>query len=113
MRAGRSTVDLMQIDLLVVPNCPNHSDALTRVHAALATLDVDDVAVRTREVVDLAQAEALGMHGSPTILLDGIDPFAVQDSAASISCRLYRSTTGLSGCPTIDELVEAINATAS
>ena len=103
----------MQIDVLVVPDCPNRPDAVTRVHTALAVAGIKDAAVRTLLVVDLAQAEIWGMHGSPTILIDGRDPFAVDESPASISCRLYRSASGTSGCPSVDELVEAINATAT
>ena len=101
----------MQIDVFAVPDCPNLSDAVTRVHTALARAGIKDAAVRTRVVVDLAEAEIFGMRGSPTILIDGRDPFAADESPASISCRLYRSASGMSGCPSIDELVEAINAT--
>ncbi len=103
----------VQIEVLVVPDCPNHPIALTRVQTALAVAGIVDAVVRTKVIVELAQAETVGMHGSPTILIDGRDPFAVDDSAASISCRLYRSTTGTSGCPTVDEFVEAINASLS
>ncbi len=103
----------MQIDVLAVPDCPNLADAVTRVHTALAVVGIKDAAVRTRLVVDFAQAEIFGMHGSPTILIDGRDPFAVDESPASISCRLYLSASGMSGCPSVDELVEAINATVT
>lgn len=100
----------MKIDVLVVPDCPNHIQTLSRVHAALAAVSIEGAAVRTIVVDDLAQAQTVGMHGSPTILIDGHDPFALPESAASISCRLYQSTNGIDGCPTFDELVEAINA---
>jgi hypothetical protein len=103
----------VHIDVLAVPDCPNLPDALTRVDTALATLGITDAVVCTRLAVELAEAEALGMRGSPTILIDGRDPFAIEDAPASISCRLYRSTTGMSGCPTVDEIVVALNATAS
>ena len=36
---------------------------------------------------DEDQAARRGMHGSPTILIDGIDPFAVPGQPASVSCR--------------------------
>lgn len=107
------TVDGVQIDVLVVPDCPNQADAETRVHTALAVVGITSASVHTRLVLDLAQAEALGMQGSPTILIDGRDPFVVDGSPASISCRLFRSATEVSGCPTVDELVEAISARTS
>ncbi|MCU1504791.1 MAG: hypothetical protein JWM12_4145 [Ilumatobacteraceae bacterium] len=56
-------------------------------HAALAAIGTNDAAVLTCVVTDLTQAETLGVHGSPTILIDGRDPFTAADSAPSISCR--------------------------
>jgi hypothetical protein len=34
------------------------------------------------------------MHGSPTLLVNGIDPFAPPGSPASVSCRIYRDESG-------------------
>lgn len=103
----------VQIDVLAISDCPNLRPVLNRVHTALANVGINDAAVCTFVVVDLAQAEAVGMHGTPTILIDGRDPFAVEDSVPSLSCRLYRSATGMSGGPTVDDLVEAMNRTVS
>ncbi|MCX4965819.1 hypothetical protein OHA98_13415 [Streptomyces sp. NBC_00654] len=45
------------------------------------------------EVHDEAQAAERGMNGSPTVLLDGVDPFAPAGAVPSVSCRLYREGT--------------------
>jgi hypothetical protein len=37
-------------------------------------------------------AERLGMTGSPTLLADGIDPFARPGRLPGISCRLYATS---------------------
>jgi Alkylmercury lyase len=51
------------------------------------------------------------MHGSPTLLIDGVDPFAEAGQAPSMSCRLYRDENGqLSGAPSIGQLRQAIEA---
>jgi hypothetical protein len=49
------------------------------------------------------------MRGSPTLLLDGIDPFAVAGQRPSLSCRLYRDPDGRAdGAPSVDALRNAI-----
>jgi hypothetical protein len=51
------------------------------------------------------------MHGSPTLLIDGRDPFAGPGAPASLSCRLYRDETGRLGpAPSVDEFRHALAA---
>ncbi|MDK1017238.1 MAG: thioredoxin family protein, partial [Actinomycetota bacterium] len=47
-------------------------------------------------------------HGSPTVLINGIDPFAENDAPVGLSCRIYRTDEGLAGTPTIDQLRQAL-----
>lgn len=96
----------MQVDILYVPDCPNLATARSAIEAALAQLGAE-VTVQEVEVTSSADAERLGMRGSPTILIDGRDPFA-GGAEASVSCRLYRSQQGLGGAPSVDELVEVL-----
>lgn len=87
----------MRITVLTVPDCPNAAPAVARVTGALAgrTAEVELV-----EVHDQAQAAEYGMTGSPTILLDGVDPFGPEGAAPSVACRLYRDADGsVSGAP--------------
>ena len=95
----------MDIDLLTVPGCPNRGTARSRIGAALARIGAT-AAVREREVSTSEEAVRLGMNGSPTILVDGRDPF--EGSGPSLSCRLYRTAEGLRGSPTVDQLVEVL-----
>ena len=97
----------MDIDLLYVADCPNHAIARTRVQIALDRTQLAAV-VREREVQSSEEAARLGMRGSPTILIDGHDPFAAGADPAALSCRLYRSDPGFSGAPTVEQLVEAL-----
>ncbi|MER7174790.1 alkylmercury lyase family protein [Streptomyces mesophilus] len=65
----------------------------------------ETVEVETVEVRDEEQARALGMTGSPTILVDGVDPFAVAGAEPSLSCRLYRGADGTAEwAPTVEDL---------
>jgi hypothetical protein len=48
------------------------------------------------------------MNGSPTILVDGVDLFAVEQAEPSLSCRLYPSQAGVDGAPAVDALIDAL-----
>ncbi|WP_427919065.1 hypothetical protein [Streptomyces sp. cg40] len=92
----------MRITLLTVPDCPNAPMARERIDQALAGRAAEVTVV---EVSDETQAATLGMTGSPTVLIDGVDPFAVPGAVASVSCRLYRGTDGLTeGAPSVTDL---------
>lgn len=49
-------------------------------------------------------------RGSPTVLIDGVDPFANPDAPVGLSCRLHMTPEGLAGSPTRDQLLEALLA---
>ena len=97
----------MDIDLLYLAACPNHAIARARVQIALDRTHLAAV-VREREVQSSEEAARLGMRGSPTILIDGHDPFAGGADPAALSCRLYRGDPGFGGAPTVEQLVEAL-----
>ncbi|MDO0930292.1 hypothetical protein QQY66_00645 [Streptomyces sp. DG2A-72] len=63
------------------------------------------------EVSDEAGAAHWKMTGSPTILLNDVDPFATEQSRPSVSWRLYRHTDGTAdGAPTTADLRHALAA---
>ncbi|MFI8435551.1 thioredoxin family protein [Streptomyces sp. NPDC079020] len=97
----------MRITVLTVPGCPNAPLALSRVTAALAGRKAE---VELVEVHDEAQAAERGMNGSPTVLLDGVDPFAPAGAVPSVSCRLYREGDGaVAGAPGVAALRAALD----
>ncbi|KOV61821.1 hypothetical protein [Streptomyces sp. MMG1121] len=89
----------MELTVLVVPECPHAAPLGERL--ALALQGRDDVTVTWREVADPEQAERLGMHGSPTLLVDGADPFARPGQEPSLSCRV-------GGLPSVERLREVV-----
>jgi hypothetical protein len=100
---------MTHVQLLYFAGCPNWHQTEQRLREAVerlaADLDVALVEVTTPEV-----AERLRFRGSPTVLLDGRDPFADEDAPVGLSCRVFRTPEGLRGAPTVDQLVEVLRA---
>lgn len=97
----------MQLTVLAVPDCPNASVLDGRLEAVLDGRP--EVSVAHEVISDESEAARWGMHGSPTLLIDGADPFAGQGRAPGLSCRLYRDEDArLSGAPSISQLRQAI-----
>lgn len=92
----------VRITVLAVPDCPDAPVVRERIAAAL---EGHAVAVEFVEVSDEATAARWHMTGSPTLLLDGVDPFAVPGANPSLSCRLYRHADGTTdGAPSVSDL---------
>jgi len=88
-----------------VPDCPNTAVLAARLDEVLDGQTDAEVEVEERVIADHGEAVAVGMTGSPTLLVDGSDPFAVPGASASMSCRLYRDETGAAtGSPSIAAL---------
>ena len=99
----------MELTLLTVPACPNAAAFEERLAAALS--GHPGALVHRREVADEREAAEAGMHGSPTLLIDGADPFAGPDEAPSLSCRLYRDAAGRTcRAPSVEALRQALAA---
>ena len=97
----------MQLTVLAVPGCPNASALDDRLAAVLDGRA--GVSVSRQVISDEGEAARWGMHGSPTLLIDGVDPFAEPGQPSSMSCRLYRDEHGqLSGTPSLRQLRQAI-----
>ena len=97
----------MELSLLTVPDCPNAAGFEQRL--ALALAGFPDAVVRRREVADDREAAQAGMHGSPTLLINGVDPFAAPGQAPGLACRLYRDAAGRpAGAPTVEALRRAL-----
>jgi hypothetical protein len=99
----REELVAMELVVLSVPDCPNAAAFEERLAAALA--EHPAAVVRHRVVGDEREAAEVGMHGSPTLLVNGADPFAEPGQPPSLSCRLYRDASGVAGpVPSIQEL---------
>jgi len=94
----------MKIEVLYVPNCPNHAVALERLRAILSS---ENFQQRVNEVLvrDAEMAQALKFPGSPTILINGQDVEPPETSAFGLMCRLYADGTG---APSLEKLRDAV-----
>ncbi|MDQ6840406.1 MAG: thioredoxin family protein [Actinomycetota bacterium] len=91
----------MHVELLYFEGCPNCPTAEARLREALAALGQRSVAVTYQVVSSPEQAERVGFRGSPTILVNGTDPFARPDDPAGFACRLYRHDDHV---PTVEQM---------
>jgi hypothetical protein len=99
----------MELILLTVPGCPSAAVFEKRLASAMA--GHAGAILHRREVADEPGAATTGMHGSPTLLIDGVDPFAGAGASPSLSCRLYPDTAGRPrGAPTVQALRRALAA---
>lgn len=101
----------MEITLQYFDGCPNWEVLDQRL--AEVTDGRSDVRVKRQRVETTKDAVRLGFHGSPTVLVDGVDPFADGRAPVGLACRVFRTPAGLAGSPTIEQLREAISGPGS
>ena len=94
----------MTITIQHVPGCPHEGLAVERVKEALARLGKPTLAVELYEVSDEVDAQRVGFRGSPTVLIDGVDPFADPTAPVGLACRLYPTAGGPDGAPSVEQL---------
>lgn len=100
------------IEVLVVPDCPNQEGAARLVREALDAAGMLEVTVRTTVIESEQQATEADFVGSPSFRIDGRDPFP-SVGTPSLACRLYRTETGLRGLPDRDALTAALRRARS
>jgi hypothetical protein len=104
---GSHTLGAVVIEVLYVPACPNVRRARERLRSALKATGVV-ATIRETEVSTPADAARIGMHGSPTILIDRRDPFHQEGEEASLSCRFYDVGGSIEGAPSVEQLVKVL-----
>lgn len=91
----------MDIEIRHIPDCPFTAGLVAELDTILSAEGLDGD-IRIRAVATLEQAQRLGFTGSPTILVDGRDPFGHAKGTPALACRLR------SEVPSADRLREAI-----
>ena len=94
----------MDITLQYFDECPNWRVAKARLRQALGELGLAGQPIRRQRVETPEEAAAVGFGGSPTILIDGVDPFAERAGPAGFACRVY----GGDAAPTVPQLRAAL-----
>ena len=97
---------MIEIAFQYFDGCPNWKTTHDRLEEAIGNLRVTVV---MQLVESPEEAAAVGFRGSPTVLIDGVDPFADPDTpaAGTLACRVYQTQDG---SPTVEQLRDALAA---
>lgn len=96
----------MDITLQYFDGCPHWKIADERL-AVLAT-ERPDLRITHQQVETVEDAESVAFHGSPTVLVDGIDPFEHSEGSVGLACRIYQTPEGSAGFPSLEQLRQAV-----
>jgi hypothetical protein len=102
------------VEVLYFEGCPHHEEAVRLVERVAADLGVE-LEVLSVEVPDSEAARRERFLGSPSIRVNGsdVDPDAGERTDYAHSCRVYRTTDGLSSQPDESWVSDALSATVS
>jgi hypothetical protein len=99
---------VVQVTLLYLDGCQGSDVARDRLIAATRLVGLDEAVISYQRVDNLNDAQRWGFTGSPTILVDGHDPFAPADPRIALACRVYQTDAGGDQAPSVAELVAAL-----
>jgi hypothetical protein len=101
----------MEVRLLYFGGCPHWQTMHDRLRDALRAEGMADIEPILERVETAEDAERLRFIGSPTILVNGRDPFARAEATFGLTCRVYETPGGLAGSPTPEQVRAALRAT--
>jgi hypothetical protein len=101
----------MDITLQYFDGCPNWE--ITDRHLRALIANGVEASIHYEEVANHEIAVQLGFRGSPTVLIDGVDPFAVTDEPLGLACRIYQTEAGPAGSPSVDQLLQVMRGKRS
>jgi hypothetical protein len=103
--------DSLKVELLYFDGCPSYQTAAKLLRAVMddegLTAGIDLI-----KVADEAAARRLKFVGSPSIRINGVDPFLHGEADYGMGCRVYAAPEGLKGWPTKQMLREALTRKA-
>jgi len=94
----------VQVTIQYFEGCPHWKLAEERVRKALRDLSRENVTVEHQLIDSPGMAERVAFRGSPTILIDGRDPFATGAEPVGLTCRVFPTEEGPQGAPTEAQL---------
>jgi hypothetical protein len=101
---------MVKVELLYFEGCPHWRAAEDRLASLQAELGfrLSRTPVSTSE-----EAERRGFTGSPTIRVNGVDPFASRKALVGFACRIYDTPAGPAESPTTEQLRTVISQQAT
>ena len=92
----------MDIVIRYFDGCPHWATARERLEEALLAEGLS-AGIHLETVSSPEQAERVKFKGSPTILIDGRDPFPGEDGWG-FTCRVYETEAGAEGSPSVAQI---------
>lgn len=96
----------MDVELRFFDDCPNWRQTYADLAALRADMPEMELSLRIIDTID--DAERFGFLGSPSIVVNGIDLFGDPSAPVGLTCRVYVTTEGPAGSPTVDQLRAAL-----
>lgn len=98
----------VEVELLVIPECPGASEASELLRTALTEIGLPDETFTVRIIDTDEAARARRFAGSPAFVVDGTDLFDDAGGRGSLSCRMYPTPNGPKNVPALRDLREAL-----
>lgn len=98
---------MIDIELRYIDSCPNREVAEARLKEAIAAEGIEE-AISYTLVSSIEDAQRMGFVGSPSILVNGVDPFAPESAQPCFACRVFATEDGPQGSPTVSEIRKAL-----
>jgi hypothetical protein len=97
----------MKIDLLYFDGCPSWQDGFENLKAALSAVGLE-AEIHLVKCEDNDDATRLRFLGSPSFQVNGVDLWNEEREHYSLSCRIYATSQGMKGAPTVEMLCEKL-----
>ena len=97
----------MKIELLYFDGCPSWETGLKNLEAALLQEGIQ-ASVEMIKVTDDEEAAQLKFLGSPSFRVEGQDLWHEEREIYSLSCRVYPTSEGIKGFPTVAMLKQQL-----
>jgi hypothetical protein len=94
----------MDVVVQYFEGCPHAELATDRVREALRSVGLNDQEIMLQRIDSPEDAAGADFHGSPTILVDGVDPLAGETPSVGYACRVYETGAGREGAPSLAQL---------
>lgn len=98
----------MKITIQYFDGCPHWRLADERLRNVLRSESRTDIELDYQLIDSGEAAKHVGFRGSPSVLIDGVDPYVTGQEPVGLSCRVYRTERGSEGAPSEAQLRAAI-----
>jgi hypothetical protein len=103
----------VDVELLVIPECPGTDEASELLRTALDDIGLAETPFSVRIIDADDTARARRFAGSPAFVVDGVDLFESGTTGGSMACRVYPTPNGPRSVPALRDLRKALKEQAA